>query len=34
MRRRDVIQALFSLLGVGTLATSGVRAAVPREILP
>ena len=33
MRRRDVIQALCSLLGVGTLATRPVRAAAPREIL-
>ena len=33
MQRRDVIQALFSLLGVGALATRRVRAAVPREIL-
>ena len=33
MRRRDVIQALCSLLGVGALATRRVRAAAPREIL-
>ena len=33
MRRRDVIQALCGLLGVGTLATRRVRAAAPREIL-
>ena len=33
MRRRDVIQALCSLLGVGTLATRRVRAAAPRQIL-
>jgi len=33
MRRRDLVQALFSLLGLGTLATGCVRAAVPREIL-
>ena len=32
MRRRDVIQALCGLLGVGTLATRRVRAAAPREI--
>ena len=31
MRRRDVIQALCGLLGVGTLATRRVRAAAPRE---
>ena len=33
MRRRDVIQALCGLLGVGTLATRRVRAAAPRQIL-
>ena len=33
MRRRDVIQALCGLLGVGTLATGRVRAAAPRQIL-
>ena len=32
-RRRDVIQALCGLLGVGTLATRRVRAAAPRQIL-
>ena len=32
MRRRDVIQALCGLLGVGALATRRVRAAAPREI--
>ncbi len=33
MRRRDVIQALCGLFGVGALATRRARAAAPRELL-
>ena len=33
MHRRDVIQALCGLFGVGALTTHRVRAAAPREIL-
>lgn len=33
MRRRDVIQALCSLLGIGALATRRVHATAPRRIL-
>ncbi len=33
MRRRDVIQALCGLLGVGAIATRPVRAASPRQTL-
>lgn len=32
MRRRDLIQALCGLLGLGTLTTRRVQAAAPREI--
>lgn len=32
MRRRDVFQALFSLLGLAALATRRAHAVVPREI--